>query len=135
MLYSQIICNSCFQCCVIPNKLLVISSNHLIPSAESFVLQSLVQSLLETVYLGVVICAEISLFLWVALQSLPPFPEALPPSHCWSPSDDYSTNNSCGPRPLAGAGCDQLCSSENLTTFIISSFLSHQLIFLGHFSF
>lgn len=58
----------------------------LTPSDESFVMESLFHSgtLLETVYIGVVICAEICLFLRVVLHSPPPFRKPLHPSHCWS---------------------------------------------------
>ena len=60
----------------------------LTPSDESFVMESLLHwgTLLETVYVGVVICAEMCLSLRVVLRSPPPFRKPLHPNHCWSHS-------------------------------------------------
>lgn len=115
----------------------------LIP-AESFVLGRLLQSdaLLETVYLGVVICAEICLFLQVVLHSPPPFPKPLSSQSLlvtrWSllPSNHYSTNNSCRQRPLRDAGCGcPICASQKSHDLHNQQFLLPPVSFFGHFSF
>lgn len=66
MLYPQIICNdNIFGAVSFQINLWSAPAINPIPSDESFVLESWSQSdaLLETVYIGVVICAEICLFL------------------------------------------------------------------------
>lgn len=87
MLYPQIICNdNVFSAVSFQINLWSAPANTPVPSDESFVLESWSQSdaLLQTVYVGIVICAEICLYLWVALHSPPPIPQPLHSSHCWS---------------------------------------------------
>lgn len=142
MLYSQIICNDNVLSAVsFRINLWSAPASTPVPSDESFVWKAGLSRVLYLKQLcwSCYLCRNLLVTLGCAPQP-PPFPSPLHSSDCWSLGGPRGltittaqiTAADGGPAEVA-AVAPGLCITENLTTFIISDFFSHQPHFLVTF--